>query len=301
MPCRNEVVWCHWCLCFMNTTSSWFTSHQHDVGMTPSCSHHICTMLMMSSCSHHDVIMTHMSLAVPRLLVNYPCLGQCHIMGVWVCEYMSIEMSPIVFLVCSWLFVRLLHWSLWYFCVIHKTWKWCWPWCFPLIEYDNGIFVLWYVGMSEMCPLMWILEHGNNRVRVKIWDYPSGLLFSLHELGTESNKDPSLFDMFGWNRVSPLWFGGKVRSISSPEKRGCKRAQMVVNPQCLQRMSAGLDSRLQSWCMTGMTGRPSCMTYRPWCMTGRPLYNLTVTIRVWKSVHFWIWSRSWIVNSTRKW
>ena len=41
--------------------SSWFTSHGDDVGMTSSCSHHTCIMLMMSSHSDHDIIVTCMN------------------------------------------------------------------------------------------------------------------------------------------------------------------------------------------------------------------------------------------------
>ena len=47
--------------------------------------------------------------------------------------------------------------------------------------------------------------------------------FSLHQLGTKSNQDPSLIGMLGWNPVTPLIFGGKVRSISSPEKKGLQK------------------------------------------------------------------------------
>ena len=36
-------------------------THQHDGGMTSSCSRCICIMLMTSSCSHHHVIVTHVS------------------------------------------------------------------------------------------------------------------------------------------------------------------------------------------------------------------------------------------------
>ena len=38
--------------------SSWFASHGDDIDMTPSCSYHVCIMLMMSSHSDHDVIAT---------------------------------------------------------------------------------------------------------------------------------------------------------------------------------------------------------------------------------------------------
>ena len=44
---------------YMNTMSSWFTLHGDDIGMTSSCSHHICIMLMMSSQLDCDIIAIH--------------------------------------------------------------------------------------------------------------------------------------------------------------------------------------------------------------------------------------------------
>ena len=41
--------------------SSWFASHGDDIGMTSSCSHHVCIALMMSAHSDHDIIGTHVN------------------------------------------------------------------------------------------------------------------------------------------------------------------------------------------------------------------------------------------------
>ena len=41
---------------YMNTMSSWLASYWHDIGMTSSCSRHICIACVTSSRLHHDVI-----------------------------------------------------------------------------------------------------------------------------------------------------------------------------------------------------------------------------------------------------
>ena len=77
-----------------------------------------------------------------------------------------------------------------------------------------------------------------NRVRVKNLGLPFRIPFSLHDLDAKSNEHPSLFDMFCWNSVTPFQFGGKIRSISPPKKKGlkqrpnCHKSPMLAKEIC---------------------------------------------------------------------